>query len=92
MGGTIGGGLMRMTAGIVASGRGVEIGRAGSLGVATVPGSRTALGIVTVLSNPKTLGTALGTGKAALGRGGTLGIGTRLSIRSTSGRGTIAGS
>ena len=32
---------MRMTGGTVVSGRGVEIGSGGALGIATVPGSRT---------------------------------------------------
>lgn len=82
---------MRMSAGIVESGRGVAIGRGGPLGV-TVPGSRNAFGIVGVLSTERTLGTALGIGNAALGSGGRLGIGSRLAVGSTSGSGTIAGS
>jgi hypothetical protein len=75
---------MRMTGGTVASGRGVEIERGEPVGVDTVPGSRIAFGIVGVLSTERTLGKGLGSG-------GTLGIGTRLVVGSTSGRGTIAG-
>jgi hypothetical protein len=82
---------MRMSGGTVASGRGVDIGQGESLGIATEPGSRTAFGIVGVLSTERTLGMALGMG-GTLARGGTVGIGTRLVVGSTSGRGTITGS
>ena len=79
---------MRITAGIVARGRGVEIGRGESLGIATVPVTRTAIGIAGVLSTERTLGRGIG---GRLGGGGTLGIGTALAFGSSSGSGTITG-
>ena len=85
---TIGAGLMRMTAGTVASGRGVEIGRGESLGIATVPVTRSAFGTVGVLSKERTLGCGIG---GRLGSGGTLGTGTALAFGSRRGRGTITG-